>query len=151
MPFEISASLTITGLDFDPQDITDKLGIIPTKTWKIGDLIHPKGTIKRKHNGWVLKSNLSKDNDLEAHIKSLLEQLQPVWDRVQEISHKYDTEISCVIYTDGEVPSIHLDQEIINKSHQINAEIDIDLYILPENTIKNEQQMKNLVQFTSTK
>lgn len=148
MPFEISASLTITGLDFDPQDITDQLEIIPTKTWKMGDLIHSKGTIKRKHNGWVIESNLSKDNELEDHIKVLFKQFHPVWKRVQEISHKYDIEISCVIYTDGEVPSIHFDQEIINKSNQINAEIDIDLYILPDNTTQNEQQTRKLVKFT---
>ena len=148
MPFEISASLTITGLDFDSQNITDKLGIIPTKTWKIGDLIHPKGTIKRKHNGWVIESNLSKDNEIEDHIKSLFEELRPVWGVLQEISNNYDLEISCVVYTDGEVPSIHLDQEIINKSQQINAEIDVDLYVLPENTIENEQQRKKLVKFT---
>ena len=148
MPFEISASLTITGLDFDSQNITDKLGIIPTKTWKIGDLIHPKGPIKRKHNGWVIESNLSKDNEIEDHIKSLFEELHPVWGVLQEISNNYDLEISCVVYTDGEVPSIHLDQEIINKSQQINAEIDVDLYVLPENTIENEQQRKKLVKFT---
>jgi hypothetical protein len=76
MPFEISVSFTITGLNFEPQDITNKLKIIPTKTWEIGDLIHPKGTIKRKHNGWVIESKLRKDNDLEAHIKALFEQLQ---------------------------------------------------------------------------
>ncbi|MGK7883824.1 MAG: DUF4279 domain-containing protein [Crocosphaera sp.] len=148
MPFEISASFTITGLDFEPQNITDKLGIIPKKTWKTGDLINPKGTIKRKHNGWVIESKLSKDNDLENHIKSLFKQLQPVWNRLQKISNNYDIEISCVIYTDGEVPSIHLDKEIINKSKQINAEIDIDLYVLPENIIENEQQTKKLVKFT---
>ncbi|CCQ70045.1 hypothetical protein CWATWH0402_2107 [Crocosphaera watsonii WH 0402] len=67
---------------------------------------------------------------------------------LQEISNNYDLEISCVVYTDGEVPSIHLDQEIINKSQQINAEIDVDLYVLPENTIENEQQRKKLVKFT---
>ncbi|EAZ90382.1 DUF4279 domain-containing protein, partial [Crocosphaera chwakensis] len=83
-----------------------------------------------------------------AYIKSLFKQLQPVWNIVQEIGHNYDIEISCVIYTDGEVPSIHFDQEIINKSHQINAEIDVDLYILPDNTIENEQKINNLVEFT---
>ncbi len=148
MAFEILASFTITGLDFEPQNITNKLGVVPKKTWITGDLIHPKGTIKRKHNGWVIESKLSKNNAHEDHIKSLFEQLQPVWTIVQEIGHNYDTEISCVIYTDGEVPAIHLDQEIINKINQINAEIDIDLYVLPENTIQNEQQTKKLVKFT---
>lgn len=148
MPFEISASFNLTGLDFDPQNITDKLGIIPTKTWKIGDLVHPKATLKRQHNGWVINSKLGKNNDLEAHIKSLFEQLQPIWDIVQEIGHNYDAEISCVIYTEAEVPAIHLDKEIINKSHQINAEIDIDLYILPENIKQNDQRLNELVKFT---
>lgn len=145
MSFEITAFFTITGLDFDPQNITKKLEILPTKTWKIGDIIHPKSTLKREYNGWVLESKLSKSNDLEDHIKSVFEQLQPVWNIVQEIGHNYDIEISCVIYTDGEVPVIHLDKEIVNKSYQINVEIDIDLYVLPNNTIENDQQKKELV------
>ncbi|MDJ0600378.1 MAG: DUF4279 domain-containing protein [Crocosphaera sp.] len=135
MPLEILASLTITEFNCDPQNITNKLKIIPTKTWKIGDRINPKTTLTRKHNGWVLDSKLSKDNDLESHFKSLFYQLQPVWESLQEIAYHYDIEISCVIYTDGEIPTIHLDKEIINKSHQINAEIDIDLYVLPKNTL----------------
>ncbi len=148
MSFEISASLSFTGLNFDPQSITKELGIIPTKTWKLGDLIHPKATVTRQHNGWFLESQLSKNYELENHIKSLFEQLKPVWDIVQQMSHNYDTEISCVIYTDGEIPTIHLDQEIINKSNQINAEIDIDLYILPDHRVENNQQIKKLIEFT---
>ncbi len=61
---EISASLTLTGLDLEPDKITTKLGIVPTKAWRKGDLIHPKAKIRFAENGWSLESQLDKSAEL---------------------------------------------------------------------------------------
>lgn len=138
MKSEISVSFNLTGLDFNPDDLTNKLCINPTKIWRIGDLIHPKTILKRKENGWSLQSQLDKDHLLEEHIKYILNQLESQSNFLQEICGKNYGELSCVIYAIGEErPSIHLDQDIIKKVHQLNCEIDIDLYFLPDEIDKN--------------
>lgn len=132
MESEISVYFTLTGLDCEPEEITAKIGIKPTKTWKVGDLINSRGTIRRKHNGWKLESKLEKSAELEEQIKSVLEQLQPSWQPLREICTQYDAEINCVIYTIKQIPAIHFDREIIEKVNQLNAAIDVDLYVLPD-------------------
>lgn len=141
MKYEISVSLTLTGLDLQPDEITAKLRISPTKVWHKGDLIHPKGKNCYSDNGWSLKSQLDQSSELEAHLKSIFEQLQPVWTILKEICFLYQTEISCVIYVSEQVPSIHFNPGILGQIHQLNASLDVDLYVLPENFSQNEQQL----------
>ncbi|WP_041234004.1 DUF4279 domain-containing protein [Cylindrospermum stagnale] len=130
MESEISAAFTITGFDYNPDEITSILGILPTKTWKIGDVIG-KGLLRRKKNGWVLKSQLEQSADLESHIKDVLARLQPSWEKLIEICSQYYTEISCVIYCyDPQSPVIHFNKQIIKSVFEINAEIDVDYYCL---------------------
>ncbi|MBC6481736.1 MAG: DUF4279 domain-containing protein [Hormoscilla sp. GM7CHS1pb] len=129
MESEILASFTLTG-EFDPEEITNKVGIIPSETWRMGELIHPKGTIRHQQNGWSLKSKLEKSAELEDHVKYVLEQLQPGWIPLAELCTQHDAEIDCVIYVNGQVTAIHFDKRIIDLVNKLNAEIDVDLYVI---------------------
>lgn len=134
MKSEISVSFTLSGLNFNPDQLTNTLEITPTKTWQVGDLINPQTILKRKENGWSLQSELDiYSYELEDHLNNLLEKLQSKSNVLKHLCLENYGELSCVIYAIGEErPSIHLDQEIIKKVHQLNCEIDIDLYFLPE-------------------
>lgn len=138
MQSKISASFTLLGTDFSPEDlepeeITTALGIVPTETWKVGDLISKKATFHHKQNGWSLKSKLEDSATLEDHVESVLEQLKPSWQPLVKMCTRYYTEIECVIYVFGDdSPAIHFNRETLKRISELNAEIDIDLYILPE-------------------
>lgn len=133
MESEIYAYFQLIGMEFDPDEITTKLGIKPTEIWRIGDLITSRGTRRHKQNGWSVYSQVEKSIYLEDYIKSVLEQLQPGWLPLVELCKRYDAEISCVIYyRSGSVPAIHFDKYLVEMAHQLNAEIDVDFYVLPE-------------------
>jgi Domain of unknown function (DUF4279) len=139
MKSEISAYFTLTGLDFEPEEITTKLKIKPTKIWRKGDLIHPQTKLTRKHNGWSLQSQVDQSSDLEDHINSIFSYFPSNWTDLMEICQQYYAEINCVIYVVGdERPAIHLDKNIIRKLNKLNAEIDIDLYFLPDDSDTNK-------------
>lgn len=130
---EIYAYFQLVGMEFDPDDITAKVGIKPTEIWRIGDLITSRGTRRHKQNGWSVYSQVENSIHLEDYIKSVLEQLQPGWQSLVELCKRYDAEISCVIYyRSGSVPAIHFDKYLVEMAHQLNAEIDVDFYVLPE-------------------
>ncbi|MGA9380240.1 MAG: DUF4279 domain-containing protein [Phormidium sp.] len=134
MESEIYAYFALTKFDFEPEEITAKLGIIPDETWRVGDLITPRGTIRKKHNGWRLNSKLEKSAELEDHVKSVLEQLQVGWLPLVELCSQYYAEIAGVIYYwSGSVPAIHFDKHIMQQVAELNAEIDVDLYLLAKN------------------
>jgi hypothetical protein len=131
MEYEISAAFLLYNFDFDPDEITNLLKISPTKVKRIGDLINPKGTRRYTHNSWRIESKLQKSDGLEEHINSIFEQLQPSWQSLASLCSQYEAEISCIIYINSEqIPAIHFSKDIIRKVHELNAEIDVDLYIL---------------------
>ena len=139
MESEIYAYFMLTGMEFDPDEVTAKVSINPTESWRKGDLISARGTRRHKENGWSVYSKIEKSADLEEHINSVLEQLQPGWSDLRELCKFYAAEIACVIYyRSGSVPAIHFDKSIVEKVHQLNAEIDVDFYILAEQTASDE-------------
>jgi len=132
MEFEISVLFELRGSELEPEKITALLGIIPTKTWRVNDLVHPKAGVRRKSNGWSLKSQLDKSAELDEHIKSIFEELQPSWQSLVEICKQYDALISCAVYRYQQIPSIYFDKDIVRKTAELNAQIDVDIYFLPE-------------------
>jgi hypothetical protein len=58
MKSEILVSFLLTDFEIASEEVTCLLGIIPSKTWKLGDVINPRSTLLRKTNGWQLKSSL---------------------------------------------------------------------------------------------
>jgi hypothetical protein len=132
MEFEISVLFELRGSELEPEKITALLGIIPTKTWRVNDLVHPKAGVRRKSNGWSLKSQLDKSAELDEHIKSIFEELQPSWQSLVEICKQYDALISCAVYRYQQIPAIDLDKDIVKKAAELNAGIDVDVYYLPK-------------------
>ncbi|MEG3898838.1 MULTISPECIES: DUF4279 domain-containing protein [unclassified Microcoleus] len=139
MESEIYAYFMLTGMEFEPEEVTAKVSINPTETWRKGDLINPRGTRRHKENGWSVYSQIEKSADLEEHINSVLEQLQPGWVPLLELCKCYAAEIACVIYyRRGSVPAIHFAPDIVAQAAKLNAEIDVDFYVLPEKSASDK-------------
>jgi hypothetical protein len=139
MESKIYAYFLLCYFECDPEEITKIVGVSPTDVWRIGDKITNRSTLKRKENGWRLKSNLEQTSDLDAHIKNVLERLKPGWGKLRELGLQYYAEISCVIYCyDPQSPVIHFDKEIIKAAIELNAEIDVDYYSLYGTRIKKK-------------
>jgi hypothetical protein len=148
MAAETYAYFLLTGLELDPEEVTKKVGITPTKTFLKGDRIHSKGSRAHPVSGWQLRSKLDQSSDLEDHIQSVLDQLKVSWQPLLELCSQYDTAINCVMYhytSDSDPGSgIHFDQAVLDQIHQLNAELDFDLYILPERQVEAPSFSKDL-------
>lgn len=70
---KLYAYFTITG-SFDPSDITQIVGISPTESWQQGDL-NPINQRERKFSRWSLYSRLDQEQELEAHLRDVLSQI----------------------------------------------------------------------------
>lgn len=131
MNSEVYAEFSLRGTDLNPEEVTSKLGIQPTKTWLKDELISPKARIRYQQNGWKLRSHLETSDDLGEHFHTVLEQFKQSWLPLVELCSIYEAEFCGVIYTSGERPAIHFDKDILKAVLQLNAEIDVDLYVLP--------------------
>lgn len=132
MKTELSAYFTLTNFEVEPEVITNSLNVSPSKTWKKGDLVRPNTNSREKENGWQLKSNPDSSEELENHIQFIIESLRPNWDKLVKLASSCHIELSCVIYIEDEVPSIHFDRKLIEQLAELKAEIDIDLYDFTE-------------------
>lgn len=133
MATTVLSSFTLTGPSFDPAEVTRRIGLEPTKTWKTGDRV--QGTqILRKHSGWVWAMPREESLDLGKQIAALLEQLGPFVSRINEVRHELGlgAEISCAIYIEGQTPAVHFDRSVMSLASQLEAEIDLDIYVYPD-------------------
>src|SRR5437016_1711412 len=125
---EVSSALILTGQDFDPSDITDRLGLEPTTKWRAGDQIG-KSLLRRKHTGWLLRRGPEFRFDLDQQLRELLDSISPATPKLLELSSRLrlDVEISCVAYVDDTAPSFHLTKDDLGQIRTMGAEVDLDV------------------------
>jgi hypothetical protein len=134
MSDEIRVTLKITDFECSPEEISNLLGIKPTKQWERGDVIDLRVTRRRGNNGWMLASGLSTESSVQQQIKVLLEILLPRKERFMVLPEGSRVAINCIIYTNHGRPDISLSVDIVSAIGSINAGLDFDLYLLPSET-----------------
>src|SRR5947207_9065115 len=126
----ISAALTLTGSGYDPDEITQQVGVTPTDTWRLGERIQ-NTALRHKHDGWSFSTGLQESFDLSQQVRTLLDQLQPYFAALTNCCRRWslEAEIECVIYAEGQIPAIHFDPDDVKRIAELGAEIDVDLYV----------------------
>lgn len=118
--------------NFDPNEVSKKLGVKPTKQWAVGD--------KRKNGGtynfalWETGFSKIEYPNIEIHTKNAIRELQGKEDLLAEIKSMHDVsftlEIVPSIYN-GKEPIIEFGHEVIKFCYLTNTDIDIDMYVYP--------------------
>lgn len=121
----------ITG-NFDPNAITKRLGLIPSKTWKIGD--------KRKNGtlydfalwefGRCNNYDVIVENQMHITIASLLDKIDILNEMKNELGVDYTLEIVPTVYSSNASPCLAPSLKVIDFCHATRTEIDIDLYVM---------------------
>jgi hypothetical protein len=132
MRSELSVTFTLRGVDLDPDEVTRQLGLQPTESWRAGEpsrLVRPARFYS--DNAWRLHSGLPATTDLEEQVKSLLTRLEPVWKAAVALGKGHYAEFSCVVYSyGGDRPAISFDNDVVRQIAELNAALDVDLYVL---------------------
>jgi hypothetical protein len=112
---------------FDPDDITRRLGVRPTKTAREGDAIG--NTSKKKPCSlWALYSRLGPPASLEEHVKDVLGQLDSNKAAFGQVSRDFGGTMQIVGYFRDVNPGVHFDSEIVRRSADYGLCIDCDFY-----------------------
>lgn len=126
----LSASLWLRGRPFDPAVITDRIGIEPTISHRVG---YPASLGRiHKRDAWGVRVGPREDLHLESLIRELMEQLVPYTARIRETCVEFglDPCISCPIQPMSSLtPSIHLMPDILAWIVSLEAQLDIDIMI----------------------
>jgi len=130
------AAVTLTTMQIDPAEVTAMLGITPSQVWYAGQLIHLAASLRYKHNGWSLahraKHKENESIEIGVQTRELLEKLFMHEEELLTLRTHCQFEIACVLYCplDESVPAVHFDAGTLQKLSILQAEIDIDIYVV---------------------
>ncbi len=121
--------------NFNPDDVTRILEIIPEKSSKIGDL----GSNGKPYSSacWETGRCMEYDVFVDNQMKKTIALLQNKISLLNQIKNEYDVsfflEVVPMIYTDESTPCLAPSLEIIDFCHATRTEIDIDMYVYDHN------------------
>lgn len=127
-PNEYRAYFTLVG-EFDPEEISTRIGLKPTSSWKKGDL-HPVNGRERKHSRWNLDSRLESSASLELHVADVLEQIKPCSTDIADLRATVDGLMQLVGYFHADYRGFGLDEETLAELARLELGIDCDFYYL---------------------
>ena len=115
--------------DFDPAEVSARIGIEPTRFWKKGD-VNPKTQLERKHSRWIIDSRLSEQSSLEAHVDDVLEQLRSSAQQIRGERERTDGGFQLVGYFHTIYPGFGLDDHTTAELAAMKLGFDCDFYYL---------------------
>jgi len=127
-PNEYCAYFTLVG-EFDPIDVSRRLGLEPTSSWMKGDL-NPRTQFERKHSRWNLDSRLERSASLEQHVADVLEQLKSCSAPIADLRTTVDGCMQLVGHFFTDYPGCGLGHETLSELAQLHLGIDCDFYYL---------------------
>lgn len=119
-------------IDFseDPLELTDIIGIEPTEYWRKGD-IDPQSLREHLFSRWSLYSRLPSSNeDIEAHIIDVLNQLDAQREAIREVTTINDAVMQLVGYFHIYYPGLSLSAEVVERLAYYHLRLDCDFYYL---------------------
>lgn len=121
----------ITG-DFDPDIITERLGLLPDKSWKIGDK-RRNGTLY-DFASWEIgrceQYDVLIENQMHKTIAPLIDKVDLLNEIRNEFNVVFTLEIVPETYADNTTPCLAPSLQVIDFCHATRTEIDIDLYVI---------------------
>ena len=127
----INIELSIVGDDFDIELVSKELDIEPTEIKKKGELLPNK----KKWNietSWSFMTGIEKSLDVRIQLCKLMDIFYKKIDKLKEICLYFNTKVFVsilIIVKNQQTPSLHFGKEEILFFNEINAELDIDIYI----------------------
>lgn len=110
---------------FDPDEISRRLGMLPSEISRAGDAIG-KSNLKRRNSVWILRSRLQCSADLNQHVKDLLDQLDSNRSAFLELSREHGGIIVIVGFSPDCAPAISLEQETVGRLAQYTLRLDVE-------------------------
>lgn len=130
--------LRFIGFDFNPDEITEKLGLIPFSLARKGeDYFVGKNKVKKtwEYNHWDYELKTKSNNFIGETINDFFETIiKPRFNLIKEISSNSEITRLIVVqyYYTGCNPGFTFKKEQVKILSSIDAEIDMDIYCLSE-------------------
>ncbi len=132
MRIETSADFIVEG-GSRSDELLGRLTLVPTKTWNAGDRRRMGARAVHTRAGWSLRSPLPKTATVAEHLRALLVALRPHRRALKIVVDQFEGGFSVGVITHGaKGPDLYFDQTLLRDIVDLGADLDIDLYSLPD-------------------
>jgi hypothetical protein len=126
----VYAHLDLSSTSLDPDQITERLGLRPTETWRIGDKAPNTGRLRKDHR-WELQTRDYGSSDLNEPLDDLLGVLTPVAESLRGVADQCDAAMICIVGSFGETnPGLFVDKAMMETIRGLGLDLQLDLYFL---------------------
>jgi hypothetical protein len=139
---ELKVNFCLLGKGFDPDIVTSRLGLRPTRKYRMGEPIIPGKPLLRKQDCWEIASEMAPTASihLEDYVLEILDAIGSQKDAIKRVMDEMNltSEIECVIYLhedrEGivETPSVTFGSKTIAALADLGTSVDIDIYVLAD-------------------
>jgi hypothetical protein len=92
--FCFSATLRVHGDDVPFEEITQRLGVKPTRLHRKGECRGPRSP-SHPHDAWIYQSSLHESEPLERHIEALWRVVQPELEYIKALKQRFKVDVFC--------------------------------------------------------
>jgi hypothetical protein len=127
----VKAEFIIFPDELQPSVVTEKLEMTPTQSWIKGDDIKGK-SYKKKDTCWTVSTEYEESLDINDQLSKLMIILQDKKEMLIELKKMYDMKYVFEIVIkvrNEETPAMYFERDCIKFINDIQAVIDIDLYV----------------------
>ncbi|MEG0258544.1 MAG: DUF4279 domain-containing protein [Lysinibacillus sp.] len=129
------AYIQFIGKDDFPLDVvTERLGVEPTRTWKVGDRVNKHTPLERFYTCWKYESEKLETLDPEDVLRPILDVFKFKIDTINQLKEELNIDVQIelvIVMENGRTPGLVIYPEFSSFVSAINACIDIDMYIHP--------------------
>jgi hypothetical protein len=119
------AYISITGTG-NATEITELLGLKPTKSWNVGDSRKQGPPYEFSH--WSFESAAFEKDLLDEALEAVVQFIEEKKLNLLQLPQDFQTCIQCVGYHETSSPGFHLSAELVEKVGRLSLPIDFDLY-----------------------
>lgn len=120
--------------DFPLDEVTERLGIEPTTTWRVGEKVHPNKPLERFYTCWKYKIGPFETLVVEDVLDPLLHLFSSKVEIINQLKLKYDLSVKIALVIEmenGRTPGLVISPKFSRFAGSLDAMIDIDMYVYP--------------------
>lgn len=124
------ARLRIVGDALDPENITSRTGLVPTRFARRGDRIErPRAMLTENRGWWEVSSRVPSERPLTEHIDDVLSLVGPAAASIASLASVFEVWLSLAVFAEA-VPELGLSVQQVRAAASLGAAIDIDLILV---------------------
>lgn len=127
--------------DFPLDEVTKRLGVEPTTTWRVDEKVRPHQPLERFYTCWKYKVGPVQSLDVDDVLEPLYAQFYSKVDIINNLKEQYDLSVRIVVVIEienGCKPALTIAPAFSRFASSVGADIEVDLYAYPYSEVPHD-------------